>query len=182
MQEAEPAGCMQMWESLTSPPHLSQQVVRSTRVSPAWCSTSGSTFPAKVRRVKSGDSVSLHSPASTCGFGGPPAGGDTGPAVVQVLVLIRETNRSHGGTCRWIQTSELRTSPETFVGAALTEGRRHAQAQQRQVRGGVQDLVHWDGLRHRGEVMDSQNHHVGFTSAEEEEGLNKHPEARTLEV
>lgn len=43
MQEAEPAGCEQMWVSLMSPPpHFSMQVVWLSRVSPAWWSRSGS--------------------------------------------------------------------------------------------------------------------------------------------
>lgn len=51
IQDVEPAGCEQMWESVTKPPHFCLQEVALTSVSPAWCSRSGSTPSTKLRRV-----------------------------------------------------------------------------------------------------------------------------------
>lgn len=48
MQEAEPAGWVQMWESWTTPsPHLHLQTVPFTRLSPTWCSRFGSMAPGQ---------------------------------------------------------------------------------------------------------------------------------------
>lgn len=48
MQEAEPAGWVQMWESWTkSPPHLCLQLVSFTKLSPTWCSRFGLMVPGQ---------------------------------------------------------------------------------------------------------------------------------------
>ena len=66
------------------------------------------------------------------------------------------------------------TGHDTLCLSALTESGGHAEAEQRHVRfwgkaailWQIEDLVHWDSLRRgEAEVMDSQNHHILFSSA-----------------
>lgn len=138
IQDVEPAGCEQMWESVTNPPHFCLQEVALTSVSPAWCSRSGSTPSTKLRRVSvkydqdtevwspvtwlslithqtTGCSCSVHYAGGmrmlpcrrnedvTLRFSCSPASCDTRPGVIQVVILIRDTNWRHFRTCRQSQ-------------------------------------------------------------------------------
>lgn len=51
MQEAEPAGWQQMWESwMRPPPHICPQLLSFTKLKPTWCNRFGSTVPGQDRR------------------------------------------------------------------------------------------------------------------------------------
>lgn len=176
IQDVEPAGCEQMWESVTKPPHFCLQEVALTSVSPAWCSRSGSTPSTKLRRVSvkydqdtevwslvtwlslithqtTGCSCSVHYAGGmrmlpcrrnkdvtlqeeyvTFRFCCSPASCDTRPGVIQVVILIRDTNWSNFRTCRQSQGTVKTSQSQICWRFRLTKSGSNAQVKQCQVR------------------------------------------------
>lgn len=138
MQEAEPAGWVQRWESwISPPPHLCLQLVPFTKLSPTWCNRFGSTVPGRETQETQSEKQLLRPPSRSSGsaqsrtstdpvlagsleptvsFSCSPSGGDAGPAVVQLLVLVRDAD--WGDVGRWRQADRLSGTFQEVLGPA----------------------------------------------------------------